>query len=77
MRSIVQFKCDVCGKVFSDKWKCDKHERAHRKPKKIARVTYDRLIETKQGAFPYCVTVECEDGSLAEYRWAHLVDVKQ
>lgn len=69
MKEISQFKCDVCGKIFSDKYKCDKHERSHGLPVKITRAAHNRAIETSRGLFPAEITLEFSNGSWANYRW--------
>ena len=66
MKTLEQYKCDVCGTVYADKRKCEACETGHKKPTKITDRKY-RAIGDDATGFPYRITVETRDGEKAIY----------
>ena len=66
MKTLEQYKCDVCGTVYADKRKCEACETGHKKPMKITDRKYEPIgIETT--GFPSKIAVETQDGEKAIY----------
>lgn len=68
MKIVNQYKCDVCGTVYTDKKKCEACETGHKKPVKITGRVF-RSISINATGFPEKLTVATKDGEEAVYKF--------
>ena len=68
MKVVNQYKCDVCGTVYTDKRKCEACEAGHKKPVKITYRKY-LAIGVNASGFPDKLTVATKDGEKAVYKF--------
>lgn len=68
MKVVNQYKCDVCGTVYTDKRKCEACEAGHKKPVKITYRKY-QAIGVNASGFPDKLTVATKDGEKAVYKF--------
>lgn len=62
MKEIVQYKCEHCGTIYTDKDKALQCEKGHKSAIKIVSVHY---LHT---SYPDKILVEFDDGTTKEYR---------
>lgn len=68
MKVVNQYKCDVCGTVYTDKRKCEACETGHKKPVKITSRVF-RPIGINATGFPEKLTMATKDGEEAVYKF--------
>ncbi len=62
MKSVTQYKCDVCGTLYADKGACAACEKQHRIPAEIVRA------EGVYACYPPHIIVRFDDGSERKYK---------
>lgn len=66
MKVVNQYKCDLCGTVYTDKRKCEACEAGHHRPTKIVGRQY-YPIRVNVSGFPQKITVATKYGEEAVY----------
>ena len=66
MKSVTQYKCDVCGTLYADKGACADCEKQHRIPAEIVRA--DHRAKGVYACYPPHIIVRFDDGSERKYK---------
>lgn len=67
MKAIEQYKCEICGTLYTDKTKCIKCEAGHKIPTKIRLKRYQPIYVNQRG-WPETIDVATKEGDMARYR---------
>lgn len=73
MKEISQYKCEICGTIYSERAKCEACEAGHKRPTKIVARKY-RPITINHSGFPDKIEVETKNGERAIYKYIGKAD---